>query len=55
MASVQDIEAQAHAELEAEALRTAVDQAKDRMRHWDARPWWKRLFPYSIKIERAKP
>lgn len=47
------LEAEAQAELDAEAHRAAVDAAKARIRERDARPLWKRLFPFTIKIERT--
>ena len=48
-----EIEAEARRELDAEARRAAVDAAKARIREHDARPLWKRLFPFTIKIERT--
>lgn len=53
MSLIDDIEAEARAELEAEARRAAVDAAKQRIREHDARPLWKRLFPFTIKIVRT--
>ena len=50
--NVADIEAEARAEIEAEDRRAAIDAAKVRIREHDARPLWKRLFPFTIKIER---
>lgn len=50
--NIKDLEAEARAELDAEAHRSAVDHMKVRLRERDARPWWQRLFPYQIKIER---
>lgn len=43
---------QARAELEAERFRNAVEVEKQRLRN--KRPWWTKLFPYTIKIERKK-
>lgn len=40
----------AQAELEEESFRAAVEREKERLRN--KRPWWKRLFPFVIKIER---
>ena len=40
----------AMAEIEKERFRAAVEAEKARLRA--ARPWWQKLFPYRIKIER---
>lgn len=43
---VNEILRQARAELAAEARARRVAAAKERLR----RPWWRRLFPYTITI-----
>lgn len=47
------IEQEAAAELALEEHRRAVEAAKERIRARRGRPWWKRLVPFTIKIERA--
>jgi hypothetical protein len=42
----------AHAELAEEAHRAAVDAAKTRIRKQMAMPWWQRLIPFTITIQR---
>lgn len=46
------IECQARQELDQEAYRAAVETSKARLRERRMRPWWKRLFPYRIHLER---
>jgi hypothetical protein len=43
---------QAEAELAADAFREAVQDAKARILLQRAVPWWQRLIPFTIKIER---
>lgn len=43
---------QARVEIVAEQFRAAVEAEKQRLRN--KRPWWEKLFPYTIKIERKK-
>ena len=50
--NVTDIEAQAQHELDVEEKRRRIDAAKERIRATRGRPWWRRLFPFTIKIER---
>ena len=47
------IEQEAAAELDAERHREAVNAAKERIRARRGRPWWKRLVPFVIRIERT--
>jgi hypothetical protein len=42
----------ARAELVEEELRKRVDLAKERIRAQMGKPWWKRLFPYTITFTR---
>ena len=46
------IEQQAIRELNEEERRKAIDAAKERLRKQRPKPWWVRLFPFRIKIER---
>lgn len=46
------IAAQAKQELDQEAYRAAVEARKVILRERRMRPWWKRLFPFRIRIER---
>jgi hypothetical protein len=47
-----DIVAQAKAELDREDFLAAVAEAKTRILSRRAQPWWQRLIPFTIKIER---
>lgn len=46
------IEALALMELDLEDHRAAVEAAKERIRARQGRPWWDRLLPFTIRIER---
>jgi hypothetical protein len=48
----EDIIRTATGELEEEAFRERVEAAKVRLRDQMRRPWWRRVFPYSIQIKR---
>ena len=48
----QDIFAEAEREIMQERRRAAVNKAKERLIAKAARPWWARIFPWRIKIER---
>lgn len=50
--STPDIISQAKKELAEERYRAAVKQEKERLRAKAARPWWAKLFPWRITIER---
>lgn len=50
--NVSEIVRQATSELEQEAFRTAVEVEKTRLRELRSRPWWQRLFPFKLKLER---
>ena len=52
MGEIEDIVNQAEREVADEIRRIAVDKAKARLRAKAARPWWARIFPWRIKIER---
>lgn len=43
----------AQKEMAAEQHRRAVEEMKQRIRERQARSWWKRLFPFTVKIERS--
>lgn len=43
---------QATSEIEQEAFRDAVNQAKERIKQRRDRPLWRVVFPFNIKIER---
>lgn len=47
-----EIEAEALREIAAEEHKNAVAAAKARILERRARPWWRVLFPFRIKIER---
>ena len=48
--NVEQIRTIAQAELDAERYRAAVDAAKEVLRNKQAVPWWRRLFPFTIRI-----
>jgi hypothetical protein len=50
--NVQDIVRQAEEELAAERHRNRVEAAKANILRQEAMPWWQRLIPFTIKIER---
>jgi hypothetical protein len=52
MISVKDIEFIAKRELEDEEFREAVNKRKEELRARKNLPWYKKLFPFKIKIER---
>jgi len=39
-------------ELHDERRRAAIEKEKERLRARAARPWWVRIFPWRIRIER---
>lgn len=47
-----EVLAQAQREWEEECNRDAVKRAKERLRAKAAHPWWVKLFPWRITIER---
>lgn len=47
-----NIERAARDELATEEFRERVEARKEILRAARGRPWWKRLFPYRIKLER---
>lgn len=49
---IKEIEAEAQAELDKDLRRKAIDEAKARLRAKASRPWWAKLFPWRITIER---
>lgn len=50
--TLDDIIAQAHAEIDAENHRAAVEAAKTTIRERQGRSLWRRLFPFKITITR---
>lgn len=46
--------ASAEAEYRREIYRKAVEEAKEQLRAKAARPWWVKLFPWRITIERRE-
>lgn len=52
MINAKDIELAAKRELEDEEFREAVNKRKEELRARKNLPWYKRLFPFSIRIER---
>lgn len=52
MFNVKDIEQAAKKEFEDELFREAVNKRKERLWAYNNLPWYKKLFPYRIKIER---
>lgn len=52
MLNTQDIENMARRELEDEEFREAVDKRKEEIRSRRNLPWYNKLFPYKIRIER---
>lgn len=48
-----DIENAARKEFDQDNFRAAVEAEKQRLRANAARPWWAKLFPWRIKIERV--
>jgi hypothetical protein len=50
---IDEIVAQAKAELNDEHRRAAIEREKQRIRTRAARPLWKRLFPFNITITRS--
>lgn len=52
MLNISEIEAQARKELDDADFRFKVEARKVALREARNRPWWKRLFPYRIKLER---
>lgn len=51
-ARIRAIEERAREELNLEAFHQAVDLRKQELRERSRLPWYKRLFPFRIKIER---
>lgn len=51
-ARIRAIEERAREELRLEAFQQAVDLRKQELRERSRLPWYKRLFPFRIKIER---
>lgn len=49
---IKAIEERAREELRLEAFQQAVDLRKQELRERSRLPWYKRLFPFRIKIER---
>jgi hypothetical protein len=49
---IKAIEDRAREELDVEAFHQAVDLRKQELRESSRLPWYKRLFPFRIKIER---
>jgi hypothetical protein len=49
---IKAIEDRAREELNLETFRQAVDLRKQELRERSRLPWYKRLFPFRIKIER---
>jgi hypothetical protein len=45
---------QARRELEEERYRQRVEETKNRLRAQAGRPWWQRVFPWRIRIERIR-
>lgn len=52
MQPLREIIEQARNELDREEHRAAVDRMKQHMRDEAGRPWWRRVFPWKITIER---
>ena len=52
MLDMKDIEKQAREEIAHEDHQQAVAAAKLRIREEMGRPWWRKLFPYRIKLEK---
>ena len=52
MNAPEDIYAHAVAEITMEAYRRTVEEMKVQLRAKAARPWWAKLFPWHITIER---
>lgn len=52
MISLKDIELAAKRELEDEEFREAVNKRKEELRARKNLPWYKKMFPFKIKIER---
>lgn len=50
--TAEDIVREAEAELTQEAFREAVAEAKTRILSRRAQPWWQRLIPFTITIQR---
>lgn len=50
-----DIQIEAEAEFEAELRRQQIDAIKATLRERRMRPWWRRLFPFRITIQRIYP
>jgi hypothetical protein len=50
MRHVSFIEQEAIRELAEEDHRAAVAAAKQRVKEWRARPWWKRWLPFYVEI-----
>lgn len=46
------IRAQAQAALDEELRIEAVEEEKERLRRRLERPWWTRIFPFRIRVER---
>lgn len=52
--SLEFIKWAARREFEQEEFRNAVEREKERIRAHRAMPWWKRVFPWRIRIETVK-
>lgn len=52
MITTTDIELIAKRELEEELRRETINKRKEQLRARRNLPWYKKLFPYTIKIER---
>lgn len=52
MADLWSVEAVACRELEEETFRERVEERKAYLRERRMRPWWVRLFPFRIRLER---
>lgn len=50
--NAQEIAAEAKREIEVEELRAAIDREKVKLRARRNRPWWVRVFPWRIKLEK---
>jgi hypothetical protein len=51
--NINDIEAEAKAQIEAEERQAKIAASKVRIMEARGRSWWRRIFPWRIKIERA--
>lgn len=48
----QELERQARRELDEEHRRKLIEEMKTKLRNKPKPPWWAKVFPYRIKIEK---